>query len=515
MANKTIVMSKLRRLIQLYSQGKSKLFISKYLELSRNTVDKYTLQYRLLDLPLEEIDKLTDTDLDKLFFVQLPEDLPARHKALYAFFPYMEKELKKTGVTRQLMWEEYISKYPDGIKRSQFSEHYNRWCKKVNPVMHVNHKAGDKMYVDYAGKTLQIVDKESGEIQQVQFFVAILGSSQYTYAEATISQGKEDFITSVENALYFYGGVPAAIVPDNLKSAVTKSNKYEPTLNETFYDFAEHYATTILPARSYKPRDKALVEGAVKILYTRVYSVLRDKTFFSLKEINTAIKEALEVHNATKLSGRSYSRHNLFNDVEEQTLSALPLNRYELKQQSFATVMLNGHVYLGEDKHYYSVPFNFIRRKVKLLYSAGQVEVYYKYNRIAVHQRVKRPFSYTTIADHLASTHKFVTEWTPERFINWAESIDDTVREFIIHILDKKQHPEQAYKSCMGVLSLVKKVGEERLINACKRALEYNIHNYKIIQNILERGLDHIEKDSHLEQVLPQHNNIRGKNYYK
>ena len=515
MANKTIVMSKLRRLLQLYSQGKSKLFISQYLELSRNTVDKYTLQYRLLNLPLEEIDKLTDTDLDKLFFVQIPEDLSPKLKVLYSFFPYMEKELKKTGVTRQLIWEEYISKYPDGIKKTQFSEHYNRWCKKVNPVMHINHKAGDKMYVDYAGKTLQIVDKESGEVQQVQFFVAILGSSQYTYAEATMSQSKEDFITSVQNALYFYGGVPAAIVPDNLKSAVTKSNKYEPTLNETFYDFAEHYTTTILPARSYKPRDKALVEGAVKILYTRVYSVLRDKTFFSLKELNVAIREALEVHNATQLSGRSYSRHDLFNDVEKQTLSALPLNRYELKQQSFATVMLNGHVYLGEDKHYYSVPFNFIRRKVKLLYSAGQVEVYYKYNRIAVHQRVKRPFSYTTIADHLASTHKFVTEWTPERFINWAESIDDVVREFIILILDKKQHPEQAYKSCMGVLSLVKKVGEERLINACKRALEYNIHNYKIIQNILERGLDQIEKDSLLEQALPEHNNIRGKNYYK
>jgi transposase len=515
MANKTIVMSKLRRLLQLYSQGKSKLFISNYLELSRNTVDKYILQYRLLDLPSEEIDKLTDTDLDKLFFVQVTDDLPPRHKALYGFFPYMEKELKKTGVTRQLMWEEYITKYPDGIKRSQFNEHYNRWCKKVNPVMHINHKAGDKMYVDYAGKTLQVVDKESGEVQQVQFFAAILGSSQYTYAEATVSQVKEDFITSVENALHFFGGVPAAIVPDNLKSAVIKSNRYEPTLNETFYDFAEHYGTTILPARSYKPRDKSLVEGMVKILYTRVYSALRDKTFFSLKELNTAVKEALEVHNNTKLSGRSYSRQELFTDVEKQALSALPLQRYELKQQSFATVMLNGHVYLGQDKHYYSVPYQFIRKKVKLLYSTGQVEVYYKYNRIAVHQRVIRPFSYTTITEHLASTHKFVTEWTPQRFINWAESIDDSVKEFIIHILDKKQHPEQAYKSCMGVLSLVRKVGEERLINACKRALEYNIHNYKIVQNILERGLDQVENDGHLKQAIPEHNNIRGKNYYK
>ena len=515
MANKTIVMSKLRRLLQLHSQGKSKLFISKYLELSRNTVDKYVLQYKLLNLPLEEVEKLTDNDLDKLFFVQIKEDLSPRQKVLYSFYPYMEKELKKTGVTRQLMWEEYISKHPDGIKRSQFNEHYNRWCKKVNPVMHMSHKAGDKMYVDYAGKTLQIVDKDSGEVRQVQFFVAILGSSQYTFAEASLSQGKEDFISSVENALHFFGGVPAAIVPDNLKSAVTKSNRYEPTLNETFMDFAEYYGTTILPARVYKPRDKSLVEGAVKILYTRVYSALRDNVFFSLKEINIAIREALKNHNSAKLSGRPYSRQDLFAEVEKQTLSPLPMHRYELKQQSFATVMLNGHVYLGQDKHYYSVPYKFIRKKVKLLYSAGQVEVYYKYNRIAIHPRVNKPYSYTTITDHLATTHKFITEWTPQRFINWAESIDKDVRDFIIRILDRKQHPEQAYKSCMGVLSLVKKVGEERLTNACKRAMEYNMYNYKTIHNILERGLDQIDNDNPFEQALPEHDNIRGKNYYK
>ena len=503
-------MSKLRRLLQLHSQGKSKLFISKYLELSRNTLDKYILQYKLLNLPLEEVEKLTDNDLDKLFFVQIKEDLSPRQKVLYSFYPYMGKELKKTGVTRQLMWKEYISKHPDGIKRSQFNEHYNRWCKKVNPVMHMSHKAGDKMYVDYAGKTLQIVDKDSGEVRQVQFFVAILGSSQYTFAEASLSQGKEDFMSSVENALHFFGGVP-----DNLKSAVTKSNRYEPTLNETFIGFAEYYGTTILPARVYKPRDKSLVEGAVKILYTRVYSALRDNVFFSLKEINIAIREALKSHNSAKLSGRPYSRQDLFAEVEKQTLSPLPMQRYELKQQSFATVMLNGHVYLGQDKHYYSVPHQFIRKKVKLLYSAGQVEVYYKYKRIAIHPRVNKPYSYTTITDHLATTHKFITEWTPQRFINWAESIDKVVRDFIICILDRKQHPEQAYKSCMGVLSLVKKVGEERLINACKRAMEYNMYNYKTVNNILERGLDQIDNDNPFEQVLPEHDNIRGKNYYK
>jgi transposase len=515
MANKTIVMSKLRRLLQLHSQGKSKLFISKYLELSRNTVDKYVLQYKLLDLPLEDIDKLTDTDLDKLFFIQVTDDPSPRHKVLYSFFPYMEKELKKTGVTRQVMWEEYISKHPDGVRRSQFNEHYNRWCKKVNPVMHISHKAGDKLYIDYAGKTLQVVDKESGEVSQVQFFVAILGSSQYTYAETTSSQDKEDFISSVENALHFFGGVPAAIVPDNLKSAVIKSNRYEPTLNETFYDFAEHYGTTILPARSYKPRDKSLVEGAVRILYTRVYSVLRDKIFFNLKEINAAIKEALEVHNSTKFSGRPYSRKDLFNEVEKQALRPLPDRHYELKQQSFATVMLNGHVLLSQDKHYYSVPYQFIRKKVKLLYSNSQVEVFYKYNRIALHQRVKNPFSYTTNSEHLASTHKFITEWTPQRFINWAESIDKNVKEYIIRILEKKQHPEQAYKSCMGVLSFVKKVGRERLRNACKRAIEYNMYNYKTVQTILEKGLDQIDDENLFEQSIPEHGNIRGKEYYK
>ena len=515
MANKTIVMSKLRRLIQLYQQGKSKLFISKYLDLSRNTVDKYILQYKLLDLPVEEIEKLTDSDLDRLFFVQVIEELTPRQRVMYEFFPYMEKELRKTGVTRQLMWEEYISRYPGGIRRTQFNEHYNKWCKKVNPVMHISHKAGDKMYVDYAGKTLQIADIESGEIIEVQFFVAILGSSQYTYAEATMSQGKEDFVSSVENALHFFGGVPAAIVPDNLKSAVIKSNRYEPTLNETFLDFAEHYGTTILPARSYKPRDKSLVEGMVKILYTRVYTALRDKTFYSLKEINAAIRGALEVHNSTRLTGRPYTREDLFTEVEKHVLSPLPERRYELKQLSFATVMLNGHVLLGQDKHYYSVPYQFIRKKVKLLYSNSQVEVYYKYNRIAFHQRIKKPYGYTTITEHLASTHKFITEWTPQKFINWAESIDEAVKEYIMQILDKKQHPEQAYKSCMGVLSLAKKVGDERLGNACRRAIEYNMYSYKTIQNILEKGLDQVDKDSRLEELLPDHANIRGKEYYR
>jgi transposase len=517
MAGKPIDMSKLRKVLKLYTQGKSKSFISDYLRLSRNTVKKYIRQFHELKITLEELNELDDAKLEELFIKTQTQDLPPKLKALYAFFPYAEKELKKTGVTKMLLWREYKQKHPEGVQSTQFCEHFNRWSKRTNvkPVMHMVHKAGDKMFVDYAGKTLQIVDKESGEITEVQFFVAILGSSQLTYAEASMSQKKEDFITSVENALHYYKGVPQAIVPDNLKSAVTKSNRYEPTLNETFLDFAEHYGTTILPARAYKPRDKSLAEGAVKILYTRIYSVLRGRTFFDLETLNQAIWEALEKHNSTKFTGKAYSRKDLFDEIEAHKLSLLPQERYEIKQQSMATVMQNGHVLLSEDKHYYSVPYQYIRKKVKLLYSSKTVEVYHKYNRIAVYPRVKSPYNYTTTKEHLASTHQFITEWTPQRFINWAASIDENVKQLIINVLEKKQHPEQAYKSCMGILSLAKKVGDERLINACIRALEYGIYNYKTVQSILEKGLDKMEEDNKQQQELPSHNNIRGKEYYQ
>jgi len=508
-------MSKIRRLIQLHEQGRSNLFISDYLEISRTTVIKYLSLFTVLGISTDKLLSMSDVDLDKLFVEPLPKVMPPKLKDLYKFFPYMDKQLKKPGVTKTMMWQEYYSNHPGGFMSTQFCEHYQRWSKKANPVMHIVHKAGDKLYVDYAGKKLELVDKQTGEVRQVEFFVATLGASQYTYAEATLSQGKEDFIRSVENALYYYGGVPAAIVPDNLKSAVTKSNRYEPTLNDTFRDFSEHYGTTVLPARAYKPRDKSLVEGAVKIMYTRVYTHISKQCFHDLKSLNEAIWELLDIHNKTNFSGRSYSRLDLFNEVERKELLPLAKTRYEIKFQAIATVMLNGHVCLGQDKHYYSVPYQYIRKKVKLLYSATYVEVFYKYNRIALHKRSPNKFSYTTVKEHMASTHQFLTEWTPQRFINWGASIDKHVEVLIVNILEKKQHPEQAYKSCMGILSLEKKVGRDRLINACKRALEFNVYNYKTVLNILERGLDKTNNEQYSIEPLPEHDNIRGKKYYR
>ena len=514
MANKMTDMSKVRKVLQLYQQKKGKLFISKYLSISRNTVKKYIALYQMLNLSIDDINQKSDAELEVLFSNNKTQTLTPKLKTAYDFFPYMERELKKTGVTRQSVWEEYYKKHPGGLKVSQFCEHYRRWSKRVNPVMHMNHKAGDKMFIDYAGKTLEVVEKLSGEVEQVQFYVSILGASQYTYAEASRSQQKEDLVSSTENAIHFYGGVPAAIVPDNLKSAVTKSSRYEPVINETFLDFAEHYGTTILPARAYRPRYKSLVEGAVRILYQRIYQVLRKRVFYSLKELNEAIREELEKHNNRKLTGRPQSRLEMFNEIEKDKLSPLPLEKYEIKQIAFATVMQNGHVLLREDKHYYSVPYQHIRRKVKLMYTSNNVEIYHKYIRIATHKRDKRPFAYTTIKEHLATAHQFITEWTPQRFINWAGTINEDVKTYITNLLERKQHPEQAYKSCMGVLSFAKKVGNERLIRACRRAIDFDTYNYKIIQTILENGLDKLDEDQQ-EKDLPDHNNIRGENYYE
>ena len=515
MANKIISMAKIRHILRLCSQGRGKLQIAEQTGVARNTIKKYIKEFEQSGLSFEQINELSDKDLEDLFVNHEEKPLNEKLQTLFGLFPVIDKELKKKGVTRQMLWEDYRQRHPEGVGRSQFNHYYAQWKDQVNPTMRMEHKAGDKMYVDFAGDRLSIVDKKSGEIQDVEVFVAILGASQLTYVEAVMTQQKEDFIAACENALHYYGGVPAAIVPDNLKSAVTKSSKYEPTLNETFADFAEHYGTTILPARAYKPRDKALVENAVRLVYTRIYAKIRGTAYFTLEDLNTAVKIALEQHNDAPLKGRNYSRRQQYEEVERTALQPLPPLRYELKKQLFATVMKNGHVSLGPDKHYYSVPYRFIGKKVKLMYSRHSVEIFYNYERIALHKRVKSPYTYSTEKEHMASTHRFVSEWTPDRFLNWAAGIHEDVRLYILKILDRKQHPEQAYKSCLGVLSFAGKVGNDRLIKACQRALGYGLYNYKTIQKILERGLDKEDEDENQQLQMPLHDNIRGEDYYQ
>lgn len=512
-------MSKVRSIIRLYTEGVSKKSIGARVGLPRNTVKKYIRLFLASGKTLEEIEGINDATLEQMFLFMAPryhiEDNP-RFVALESFFPMMEKALKSRENTKEKLWKQYIERHPDGYRLSQFKQYYLQWLKVRNPVMHVEHKAGEKMYVDYAGQKLLILDPEKEETVEAEVFVAVLGASQLTYVEATYSQQKEDFITSCENALHYFGGVPNAIVTDNLKAAVTRSNRYEPTLNEAFKDFVSHYSMAALPAAPYKPKYKALVEGAVKLIYRSIYSVVKGKIYSHLDLLNSTIREALEEYNNRPMKGRPYSRRQLFEETERNALNSLPEMRYELKRRYIATVMKNNYVCLAEDKHYYSVPYQFIGKKVTLLYSQSKVEVYYRYDRIAIHNRNRHLFGHTTINDHLASQHRFMSDWNPDKFIDRASDIGPDTKEYIIQLLKTRQHPEQTYRSCQGVLSFAGRVGKERLNNACRRAHQYGDYSYMTIRTILERGLDDPQLTDLVEDdtAMPLHNNVRGKNYY-
>lgn len=517
MANKLISMQKLRQLIRLYSQGKGTKAIAGFMSMSRTTVKKYLGRLKASGMGMDQVLELNDKDLsDLLQEKEVAPPVSPRLQVLESLLPLYCKRLKRKGVTRKMLFDEYREKYPDGYSHSRFCEYILRHHEVNNVVMHLDHKAGDKLFIDFAGKKLSIVDKDSGEIIPVETFVAILPCSQLTYVEAVSSQKKEDLITACEHMLQYIEGVPQAIVPDNLRSAVSKSSKYEAVINEDFADFADHYGCSVIPARAYRPRDKALVEGAVKLIYRSIYLRLEDRIFHDLPSLNAAIRVALEVHNNAPFSGRSYSRRDQFEEIERLVLRPLNPISYELKKQSIVTVMKNGHIRLSEDAHYYSVPCKHIGKKVKLLYTSRKVEIYYRYEKIAEHVRSYSRFRYTTDSDHLASHHRAYTEWNAELFIRQASEIHPDVGSYITKVIENKSHPEQAYKSVQGILSFARRVGEKRLINACRWAESYGLYNYPAIETILMNRQDEVplEEDLPKDQTTPEHKNIRGPEYY-
>jgi len=516
MANKTIHMTKVRQILRLHSEGSGSKEIHRLTGVSRNTVKRYIQQYTTEELTIPDVDLLSDYELDMRFAKLTDIRADPRLEHLQTLLPAMEKRLKRPNMTLTKIWEEYRTQYPQGYGHTQFYRYYRLYANQVKPVMHMEHKAGDKMYIDFAGKKLHLVDPHTGEVKDVEFFAAILGCSQLTYVQAIESQKKEDLIICCENALHYFGGVPQAIVPDNLKSAVTKSSKYEPHINESFAAFAEHYSAAVIPARAYRPKDKSLVEGIVKISYNRIYAEVEKHTYHSLSDLNDAIRVELESHNNKLFSRRNYSRRELFEEVEREALKPLPAFSFEQLECKSVTVMKNGHVSLALDKHYYSVPYIHIGRKVKLLYNSERVEIFYHYEPIATHVRDQRRYKYTTIIEHLASAHRYLSEWTPDKFIRDAAAIHDTVKDYIEAILETKAHPEQAYKSCAGILNLQRKVGKDRLINACKRALSYEVYNYPTVLQILEKNLDQVREDEkEKSEEMPEHENIRGSSYYQ
>ena len=515
MANKPIHMSKLRQVLKLHCQGQNKLQISTVTGLSRNTVKKYLNILIGLKVTWEEVNRLTDKDLDELFCKEPEAILDERLSSLHDFFKDNDKRLRQRGMTLLRLWMLYERDRTDAYGRTAFYNYYSLWKRRASPSMHMEHKAGDKMFVDFTGEKLQVVDVLTGEIKKVEVFVAILGASQLTYVEAVETQRVEDFITCCENALHFFGGSPNAIVPDNLKSAVIKTNRYEPKLNENFAAFADHYGMAVLPARAYKPKDKALVEGAVKITYIKIFASLPEELPTSITELNENIHAHLSTHNNNLFKGRSYSRMEQFVEMEQPTLQPLPQKRFELRRSLLATAMKNGHVCLSVDKHYYSVPFAYISKRLRILYSKSLVEIFYKYELIASHKRMRSAHNYTTDATHMASQHKVMAEWSPDYFMSRAKLIGVDVEYYISQVLIKKQHPEQAYKSCQGILSFAKRVGDQRLIKACQRAHACGLYHFRAIEDILHKGLDLFDIEQEQQLTMPSHENIRGNNYYQ
>ncbi len=514
MAQRRISMKKIREIIRLHDECLlSNRQIARAIGASRPVVGDYISRVKAAGLKYSDIKDMSDDSLLEIFDNSRKYD--KRYEFIKSKFAHYAKELKRTGVTKQILWEEYKAENPDGYSYTQFCYHFQLWQNTSEVTMHIEHKAGDKSFVDFTGKKLVITDRKTGKEQEVEVFIGILGASSFTYVEALMSQQKEDWIRANENMLRYIKGVPRAIVPDCLKSAVTKADKYEPDINPEYLDFARHYNTTILPARPYSPKDKAMVEGAVKIVYSWIFARIRDEVFYSLEELNTAIRDKLKDYNSRPMQRLNISRVDLFNEIERSELKELPIESYEFKKFKRLKVQFNYHIYLSDDKHYYSVPYRYKGKQVDAIYTASVVDIYHNNVRLAFHKRDRKRNGYTTMSEHMPPNHRWKDDWDPEKILNWASKKGEAVRESIESILNSKTHPEQSYKTCFGIINLSKKYSDSRLNKACKRALYYENCTYKMIKNILKNGMENIEEEQNLfNSALPDHENIRGNNYY-
>ena len=510
-------MKKIREIIRLKkAEILSDRQIAKALNISRPLVTKYWERFKNSPLVLQDLDGIPDSvllsNLEKA-----NEGKDGKYLELSQYFVYFIKELKRKGVTRLILWNEYKERYPEGYQYTQFCHHFQMWNNASEIRLHIEHKAGDKMFVDYAGNKLFYIDPKTGEKVFVETFVAVLGASGLTYAELTLTQQKEDWIRSNEHAFEYIGGSVKALVPDNLRSAVNRSHRYEPDINPEFAEFAEYYDTVIIPARVREPRDKALVENAVKLVYQRIYAPLRNKVFHSLEELNIAVRPLLEKHNNTPFQRLPMSRRGLFEASEKSELGPLPAERYPMKTIKPVTVQYNYHVELREDFHYYSVPYYLYvigrKTRVKMVFDERIVAVYYDNVRIAQHIRDRQPNGYTTIPEHMPPKHRKYGKWDPDRFLKWARSMGPETFACIKRVLEIRKHPEQAYKSCMGILNLGRKYGDDRLERTCKKTNHCRTCSLKVIENLIKRDIE--QKKSQLELPgLPEHENIRGNSYY-
>jgi transposase len=501
-----------KEVLRLTAAGLSQRQIARSLHLSHGVVGKYqaAAQRAGLSWPLPEA--LDDVTLANRLCTKESSRAPTAHVA--PDFASIHEQLKEKGVTRLLLWEEYRAAHPEqSYSYTQFCFHYQQWRSHLKLVMRQTHRAGEKLFVDYAGPTVAIVNPITGELREAQIFVAVLGASNYTYAEATWTQGLADWIGAHTRAFSFFEGVPALVVPDNLRSGVNKACHYEPLLNTSYYQMLAHYGTAALPARPYKPRDKAKVEVAVQVVERWILARLRHRTFHSLFALNLAIRELLTALNERPFKKLPGSRRSQFEALDRPALRSLPAQAYEYAEWRKARVGLDYHVEV--EKHYYSVPHALLRQQLEVRLTEKTVEIFQRGQRVTVHVRSKRQGAHSTKPEHMPKAHRAHMEWTPGRLLNWAVEIGPHTRDLVKHLLWTRPHPEMGYRSCLGLLNLGKRFGRERLEAASERALLLGSPTRSSVLSLLQQGLDQLP----LPEATPvqrslRHENIRGPGYY-
>jgi transposase len=516
MAGKIKPMSQIKQLLQFYKQGKCKRFIARTLGISKNTVKLYIAKTEGMKLGIDDLLELEDPILEGLFHTGNPAYKDERYEALKIQFDYFQRELKQVGVNKRLLWEEYRLANPDGYGYTQFCYHLSQ--QKIahrKPSAVLPHEPGNNLYIDFAGKKLSYVDKQTGEIIKCPVFVACLPYSDYCFVMVVRSQGIVDFIYALTCCLEFFSGTPRILVPDNLKSAITKTSTYEPDINRALEDFANHYGAAVVPARVASPQDKALVENQVKTIYTRVYAKLRKQQFFCLSSLNEAVLQKTREHNQTRMQIKPYCREEKFLADEKHCLTPLPEQRYEMKFYRELTVAKNNHIYFSWDRHYYSVPYIWIGSSVKVIYTRTMVRIYAQSQQVAIHPRSYIQGDYSTIKEHLCSHHQHYLDRSPDYYMKLAQKKSPELHTLVQLLFGGGRPPEQNYRTCNGLFNLHRKTEPEIFRKACLAAIECRSYSYKFLERLIKNISAFPDHDENKQNPpLPDHENIRGKEYY-
>ncbi len=511
MPARRIVMRKLKEILRLHFVAKlSGRKIADCTGIGKSSVSKHVARAKELGLSWDQIEPMPEEKLEaQMYPGSSVEEIRGFEKPDW---DKVAKELRRKAVTRYLVWEEYSQEAgKQAYSYSRFCELFAAWKGGIDPVMRFEHVAGEKCFVDYCGMTLSVIDPETGEERQAEVFVATMGASNYTFVDVTWTQRSEDFLASHQRTVESFGGVPLIFVPDNLKSGVTKADRYEPVLNRSYDDLLSHLNAVGIPGRPRKPRDKGKVENGVLQVERRVLAPLRDRILIGLDDARTAVLEQLDELNARPFQKMEGSRDSLFEELDKPALQPLPAQRWVPSEWKAVKVHIDYHVEI--DKHYFSVPYQHIGKTLDAKITPNLVEVFFKGRPVTSHQRTKK--RYSTKPEHMPSSHQEHLKWNPPRVVARAKNIGPSVSQLVDHVLSSKRHPEQGYRPCLGIVRLADRWGEDRLEAACRRAIAHSAYSYRSVKTILEKGLDRIEESVCEIPEVGDHTNIRGKNAYK